>query len=57
MNNDDFEKIVKIKVIPRSKKTEFVGKMDDGSLKIKIKSVPEHGKANQELLDFFENFS
>lgn len=29
LQNTDFEKFVKIKVIPRAKKTEFIGKMDD----------------------------
>ncbi len=43
-----------IKVIPRSKKTEYVGTMDDGSLKIRLKAVPEDGKANDELLRFLE---
>jgi uncharacterized protein (TIGR00251 family) len=41
-----------IKVIPRAKKTESVGFMDDGTEKIRIKSIPEDGKANQELLRF-----
>lgn len=45
---------VKIKVIPRAKKTEIIGKMDDGSVKIKLKAVPEDGKANAELLHFLE---
>jgi uncharacterized protein len=41
-----------IKVIPRAKKTESVGFMDDGTEKIRIKSIPEDWKANQELLRF-----
>ncbi len=28
--------------------------MDDGTLKIRLKAVPEDGKANAELLDFLE---
>lgn len=43
-----------IKVIPRAKKTEFVGMLDDGSYKIRLKAVPEDGKANRELLRFLE---
>lgn len=43
---------VKIKVIPRSKKTEIIGVMDDGSLKIRLAAVPENGKANEVLLAF-----
>ena len=37
-----FEEIVKIKVIPRAKKTEIIGTMDDGTLKIRIKAVPKN---------------
>lgn len=48
---------VKIKVIPRSRKTEFIWIMDDGSIKIKLKAIPEDGKANKELISFLrKNF-
>ena len=43
-----------VKVIPRAKQTEFVGIMDDGALKIRLRAVPEDGKANEELLSFLE---
>lgn len=43
-----------VKVIPRAKRTEFVGIMDDGALKIRLRAVPEDGKANEELLSFLE---
>lgn len=43
-----------IKVIPRAKKTELVDLLDDGSYKIRLKAVPEDGKANEELLNFLE---
>ena len=43
-----------IKVIPRAKKTELVDLLDDGSYKIRLKAVPEDGKANEELLKFLE---
>ena len=46
-----FEEIVKIKVIPRARKTEIIGTMDDGTLKIRIKAVPENWKANDELIE------
>lgn len=41
-----------IKVIPRAKKTEFVGRMADSTLKIRLKAVPEKGRANEELISF-----
>lgn len=42
------------KVIPNAPKTEVVGRMDNGVIKIKISAPPEKGKANQELLKFLE---
>ncbi len=45
---------LQIKVIPRARKTEWAGVMDDGSIKIRLKAVPEDGKANAELLSFLE---
>ena len=41
---------IKIKVIPKSSKSKIVGKMADGVLKIKLKSAPVDGKANEELI-------
>ena len=43
---------IKIKVIPRSKQNEIVGKMADGTLKIKIAAVPVDGAANEALIAF-----
>jgi hypothetical protein len=43
---------LRVKVIPRSAKTEIVGTMADGTLKIKIAAPPEKGKANDELVRF-----
>lgn len=43
---------LRVKVIPRSAKTEIVGEMADGTLKIKIAAPPEKGKANEELIRF-----
>jgi len=43
---------IRVKVIPRSAKTEIAGTMADGTLKIKVAAPPEKGKANQELLRF-----
>ena len=36
-------------MIPRSSKSEIVGTMSDGVLKVKLNAVPEKGKANEEL--------
>lgn len=41
-----------IKVIPRAEKTEMAGEMADGTLKVRVKAVPEGGKANEELCHF-----
>ena len=43
---------LRVKVIPRSAKTEIVGEMADGTLKVKIAAPPEQGKANDALCDF-----
>lgn len=42
---------VNVKVIPRSSRSEVIGEMADGALKVKLAAVPEKGKANQELCD------
>ena len=43
---------IRVKVIPKSSKTELAGVMADGTWKIKIAAVPEKGKANRELIEF-----
>lgn len=43
---------IKIKLIPRAKQDEIVGKMADGTLKIKIAAVPVDGAANEALIAF-----
>jgi uncharacterized protein len=43
---------LQVKVIPKSPKTEIVGEMADGTLKIRIAAPPERGKANTELIRF-----
>ena len=40
-----------VKVIPKSSQTEIIEARDD-FLKIKLKAVPEKGKANAELIKF-----
>ena len=44
--------VLKIKVIPKSPRSEIAGTMDDGTLKVRIAAVPERGKANAELIAF-----
>ena len=41
-----------IRVTPRSRKTEFSGILDDGTLRIRICAPPREGKANKELIKF-----
>ena len=40
---------LRVKVIPRSPKSEIAGTMADGTLKVKIAAPPEKGKANDAL--------
>ena len=41
-----------LKVIPKSARNEIVGFLEDGTMKLKIHSVPEKGKANAEICEF-----
>ncbi|MBT6068170.1 DUF167 domain-containing protein [Candidatus Peregrinibacteria bacterium] len=43
---------LRIKVLPKSQKNEITEILEDGTIKIRIKAVPEKGKANQELIKF-----
>lgn len=43
---------LRIKVIPKSPKTEVAGELADGTLKVRVAAVPERGKANAELCQF-----
>jgi uncharacterized protein (TIGR00251 family) len=42
---------LRVKVIPRSARTEIVGQLADGTLKIKIAAAPERGRANEKLIE------
>ena len=44
--------MLRVKVTPRSPKTEMAGALADGTLKIKIAAPPEKGKANEALIAF-----
>ncbi|WP_031498679.1 DUF167 domain-containing protein [Bryobacter aggregatus] len=41
--------VLHVKVIPRAVRSEVIGTMADGALKVKVAAVPENGKANEEL--------
>lgn len=43
---------LRVKVVPKSVKTEFIDVMDDDTWKIRLKAVPEKGKANEELIRY-----
>ena len=45
-------KIIKLKIIPRASKNEIMGEMADETLKIRLKSAPVDGEANEELIKF-----
>jgi uncharacterized protein (TIGR00251 family) len=43
---------IRVKVIPKSSKTELTGFLPDGTWKIKVATAPEKGKANRALIEF-----
>lgn len=45
---------LRIKVLPKSSFTGYVG-FENGVLKVKLKAVPEKGKANEELIAFLSS--
>ena len=44
--------MLRLKVIPRSAKSELAGTLADGTVKVKIAAPPEKGKANEALVAF-----
>jgi len=42
----------RVKVIPKSSRTELVGYLPDGTWKVKVAAAPEKGKANRALCEF-----
>ena len=47
---------ITVKVIPRAKKTELAGLMDDGTIKIRVAAPPVDGAANKALIEFLAEF-
>ena len=43
---------IRVKVIPKSSKTELTGYLPDGTWKVRVAAVPEKGKANRALCEF-----
>ena len=43
---------ISVKVIPRAKKNEVAGLMEDGSVRIRLTAPPVEGAANQALVEF-----
>jgi uncharacterized protein (TIGR00251 family) len=43
---------IRIKVVPKSSKTELAGILPDGTWKVKVAAAPEKGKANRALVEF-----
>lgn len=43
---------LRLRVIPKSSRSEWVGRMEDGTLKLRLHATPERGKANEELIRF-----
>jgi len=40
---------LRVKVTPKSARSEVVGFLADGTLKLKVRAAPERGKANAEV--------
>lgn len=49
---EDKKAYLRVKVVPKAPKTEFFSVMDDETLKIRLKAIPERWKANEELIKF-----
>ncbi len=43
---------ITVKVIPRAKKNEIAGLMEDGSVRIRLTAPPVEGAANQALVEY-----
>jgi uncharacterized protein (TIGR00251 family) len=43
---------LRVKVIPKSSRTELAAVLPDGTWKVKVTAAPEKGKANRALCEF-----
>jgi uncharacterized protein len=43
---------IRVKVIPKSSKTQLAGYLPDGTWKVRVLAAPEKGKANRALCEF-----
>lgn len=48
--SEDSPNYIRVKVNPGSSRSAITGSLEDGTIKISLKSNPEKGKANQELI-------
>ena len=44
--------LISVKAVPNAKKTQLAGEYN-GALKVKVAAVPEDGRANVEITEFF----
>lgn len=53
---DEYNKAYfKVKITTKRAKNEFFAVLEDGTLKIRIKAVPEKWKANKEVISYFSD--
>jgi len=58
LHNGKLGAALTIHVTPRSRKTEFGGVMEDGTLRVRVAAPPVEGKANKALIKFLaEHFN
>jgi uncharacterized protein (TIGR00251 family) len=50
---ENFPAVISVKIIPQKPKTQIVGILNDGRIKIHVAATPEKGKANSEIIKFF----
>lgn len=47
---------LQVKVLPRSAKSEITEVLPEGTVRVKLRAVPEKGRANAELRDLLADF-